>query len=386
MVVHGETTKKTDVQRHLRWIHHWDTIDQHRTGTSGDRATADWLVQEISRVNPSAQIKEFDFVRRIPTKSQLRIGTTRILGEPLLDTGATTTTGTCAPLCNDPDEGCILVLKQPLTVSEFNSLRRNTQLVGIVLISQIAQKGSTLVNADSYLNPFGAPVIQVSSEHRDLLVDAAKRGEEATLSISLDQEITTATNVQVTCEGSDPTKPPFVVMTPKSSWYTSTGERAGGLVVWLESIRHYSLHRPSRKFIFTANTGHELGHLGLDHFIRNNSDLTSTAALWVHLGANFAATNSRIRLQCNLDDLASQLTETLRTEGIEVADIVGPETRPDGEARNIFDRGGKYISILGTNNLFHHPSDRFENNLDVGRLARTCKAILHSVQEWDKYG
>ena len=57
-------------------------------------------------------------------------------------------------------------------------------------------------------------------------------------------------------------------MTPRSSWWQSTAERGGGLVCWLESLRALVASSPVCDVIFTANSGHELGHLGLDDFMR----------------------------------------------------------------------------------------------------------------------
>ena len=56
-------------------------------------------------------------------------------------------------------------------------------------------------------------------------------------------------------------------MTPRSSWWQSTAERGGGLVAWLETLRALLAAPPARPVIFTANSGHELGHLGLDDFV-----------------------------------------------------------------------------------------------------------------------
>jgi Major Facilitator Superfamily len=46
-----------------------------------------------------------------------------------------------------------------------------------------------------------------------------------------------------------------------------TAERGGGLVCWLESLRALIAAPPACEVIFTANSGHELGHLGLDDFM-----------------------------------------------------------------------------------------------------------------------
>jgi len=50
-------------------------------------------------------------------------------------------------------------------------------------------------------------------------------------------------------------------------------------------------------------------------------------------------------------------------------------TRARGEARNIFDGGGRYVSLLGGNGLFHHPDDRWPDAVDAERLAKLAQAF-----------
>ena len=49
---------------------------------------------------------------------------------------------------------------------------------------------------------------------------------------------------------------------------------------------------------------------------------------------------------------------------------------PGGEARAIHDGGGRYISLLGANGLFHHPHDRWPGAVDVDRVARFAEAFV----------
>ena len=50
--------------------------------------------------------------------------------------------------------------------------------------------------------------------------------------------------------------------------------------------------------------------------------------------------------------------------------------RPRGEARNIYDGGGRYVSLLGTNPLFHHPDDRWPEAVDTEKTARLVQASV----------
>src|SRR3954454_16762191 len=100
-----------------------------------------------------------------------------------------------------------------------------------------------------------------------------------------------ARNVVVTIAGRGPSaETPCVVMTPRSSWWQSTAERGGGLVCWLESLRALIAAPPSCDVVFTANSGHELGHLGLDDFMARRPGwerpINEGGATWIHFGAN----------------------------------------------------------------------------------------------------
>ena len=50
--------------------------------------------------------------------------------------------------------------------------------------------------------------------------------------------------------------------------------------------------------------------------------------------------------------------------------------RPLGEARNIYDGDGQYVSILGSNRWFHHPDDRWPDTVDLERTMRLTQAML----------
>jgi len=49
--------------------------------------------------------------------------------------------------------------------------------------------------------------------------------------------------------------------------------------------------------------------------------------------------------------------------------------RPLGEARNIYDGQGRYVSILGRNGLFHHPADQWPHAVDLELTTKWVKAF-----------
>lgn len=346
----------------------WDSQPEHRTGTQGDEQTSDWLAAEISKVGLTPNIDEFDFARRTPVLCSIQVGELKVEGIPFFDGGITGRWGTTTKL-SPVSEGTGITVGEfmPMGGDEDTKLliqqRANPKVVGIVAISKMPTPGIALLNADDYKTPYGVPVLQVDRANRESLLQAAREQAEATLNIHFNLNLVTATNVETLVKGKKPRAlAPVVIMTPKSSWWTSTAERCGGITLWLEAIRHFAENQPWRSVIFTANTGHELGHVGLDHFISKKPSLVPAAHIWLHLGANFSAKGSQVRIQASDATLLERGLDQFSPDG-----HTPLEQRPGGEARNIFDGEGAYFSMLGSNRLFHHPTDRYPDNVDLDK-------------------
>ena len=238
------------------------------------------------------------------------------------------------------------------------------------------QPGLAVINAESYSAPFGPPVLQVPIEAGSWLTEAVQEGRTLELHAQSIREATTASNVQATITGRNPNLAPLVIMTPKSAWWTCTAERAGGISVWLNAIRHFAAMRPARTVMFTTNTGHELGHVGLDRYLEENPGLIRRAHAWIHLGANFASRDAVVRYQASDEALMTQGLHALGAAGVRELETTPVGERPLGEARNIFDGGGAYISLLGANPWFHQPEDRWPVSVDLDKTTRLAEALV----------
>jgi len=239
-----------------------------------------------------------------------------------------------------------------------------------------------VLNAEDWQAPFGPPVLQAASEHHGALARAAAEGREARLVAHMTREATHAYNVSVPVPGRDPALAPVIVMTPRSGWWTCTSERGGGLAVWFELLHLLAEHPPQRPVLFTANTGHELGHVGMRRFMEAHRQLVAGARAWLHLGANFAASlYPQVRLQCSDDALAQLAGDALaRHDAAPDAETPVGE-RPFGEARDVHAGGGRYVSLVGRNGAFHHPDDRWPDMVDLGRTVRIVRAFREILIE-----
>jgi hypothetical protein len=360
--------------RAAAWLQAWDASGTHRTGTAGDAAGAAWLAEAAMSLGAAAAIEEFALDRIDPIAAYLQIGDTRFDGVPMFDAPATDADGVTRRLGTAGGDATIAVAElspQAVYTGEYAALRDNAAHAGLAIVCRGAQPGLALLNAEQFRHPHGPPAIHLPSEAREPLLTAIASGATARLVARYERTPARATNVVVTIGGQDPSRRPLVVMTPRSSWWQSTAERGGGLVCWLESLRAMIVARPACDVVFTANSGHELGHIGLDDFIARRPGWDQPGgAVWLHYGANLGALDGKLTLLSN-DGALHALTAQTLTQAGQPPDVLAPNTQvPSGETRDIHRAGGRYVTLVGSNNLFHLPQDRWPHAVDTPAVAR----------------
>jgi hypothetical protein len=370
--------------RAARWLAAWDAQGIHRTATAGDQAGADWLIQEMAALGVAvAACEEFALDRLDPIAAYLEVDGVRIAGEPVFDAPATGADGVSGVLGPVGGEAAITVAElSPRIVytPDYQRLRRDARHRGLVIICNGEQPGLGLLNAEQFTRPYGSPAIQHPSEAREAVFAAEARGAAARLVVHSCRTPARARNIVFTIPGRDPTRRPFVVMTPRSSWWQSTAERGGGLVCWLETLRALIAAPPACDTVFTANSGHELGHLGLDDFnARRPGWERPGGATWVHYGANIGAVGGELSVQSASEDLAARAAQELTRGGCAPDRIAPLSLVPSGETRDIHRAGGRYVTLVGSNPLFHLPQDRWPHAVDAAMVARIAGAVARLV-------
>jgi hypothetical protein len=381
----AQMSNKTQLERDLR---RWDAIPLHRTATPGDHATAEWLLDEIKSAGLVGELDEFEFRQRVPGVAQVSDGQHSVRGLPMFDGASTGASGVTGYSGVVPQHALIGIThfspnaSAPITQA-LHDARASGPYQALVAIAdtQPGVPGLAVVNAESYTQPFGPPVLQVPTSAGQWLEPAAAEGRRLTVHAQFSERVTLASNVQTQVVGRQPELAPLVIMTPRSGWWTCTSERGGGISIWLQAMRYFAQNQPLRSVIFTANTGHELSHVGLDHYLHEHPGLVAEAHAWVHLGANFAARHGRVVWQASNQRYLKQGAAALAERGFTDVIMVPAGNRPLGEARNIFDGGGNYISLLGSNPLFHHPDDRWPDAVDLHKATKLSEMMLDMVRE-----
>jgi hypothetical protein len=368
-------------ERAVVWLTAWDSQGYHRTATTGDEEGALWLAREAANLGVEVATETFALDRLDPVACYLELDGERISGVPAFDapgTGADGVTGTLSS--SGHDEAILVARLSPRSVysGDYEKLRRHYAHRALVIVSRGERPGIGLLNAEQFRQPYGAPTIHVSSQASEVVLSGAARAASARVVGENQYVRTTARNVVVVIRGSRRSAPQVVVMTPRSSWWQSTAERGGGLVCWLESLRALIAAPPACDVIFTANSGHELGHLGLDDFMAPRPGwerpISEGGATWLHFGANLGAATGELYLQSASDDLRA-LAEIELSRAGQTPDVVAPKTLvPSGETRNVHRAGGKYLTLVGSNRLFHLPEDRWPHAVDTDVVTRVAAA------------
>jgi hypothetical protein len=351
----------------------------HRTGTDVDRASAEWLSNEARRIGVEPMREEFSLSRVDPVDASLVVNGRKIEGLPLFD-GAFTEPGgiegRLGSLGSDAPIGFAELAPNAADAGALGEARRQNRHRAIVVATRGALPGFCPSNADSFLHPFGPPVLQVASEEAPFLPGCAQQGAKALLTAHVERVQAQASNIVAVISGTDRNLAPLVVMTPRSGWWSCASERGGGLACWLEIMRAVHDVGPIRDVLFVASSGHELGHLGLDAFIARRAGLVPGAKAWVHLGANIGAAQGPANiLQASDGEMEQVMGTAMSDAGLRIDRRHPRGVEPLGEALNIHRGGGRFISIIGKNDLFHSPDDRGPDVIDLNVIERFAKAF-----------
>ncbi|MBY0496729.1 MAG: hypothetical protein K2Y23_21180 [Cyanobacteria bacterium] len=380
----------------------------HRTGTRVDRASANWLRDQVRDFGVKASLEGFSHDRVDPVTSIVVVGGRRIEGLPLFDAAFTDrkgVTGKLGPLDSDAAIGLTDSLPNAAAAAALGGARKENRHQAIVCITRGARPGLCPSNADSFLQPFGPPVLQVSDEEAESLLQLAKRGVDATVIAHVKRSRTTAFNVTATLTGRDRSLPPLVVMTPRSGWYACASERGGGIACWIEVMRELSQQKLARDVVFVASSGHELGHLGINAFVDRRPGIVSRAAAWMHFGANIGAAAgipaAMLRttapppvplssslpgtrgntIQSSDDEMQRLLEQAMRANELFLGMRMPHDRVPGGEAEVVHRGGGRYLSVIGGNLMFHNPGDRGAAMSDANSISHWVDAFVSIARQ-----
>ncbi|MCY3921197.1 MAG: hypothetical protein OXG27_02215 [Chloroflexi bacterium] len=365
-----------DAERRIRA---YEEMGIHRTGREADNHTTWWMIEELRTVGVDADRQTWRFPRVEIHDASIRFGPWDIPAVPTFDSAFTDHHGLSGTLRADNGPGIVVWEfahddQERMTAGIYSSfeLARQDGADGVILVMGDPDGHPVLRNAERPLDPIELPVLQVAPNHAGPLLDAI--GSEATMISDGGRVDAPADNVIGTIPGTDPSVAPVVLMTPKSGWYTCAAERGGGIAIWIEVAGRIAANPGRRALNLVASSGHELHHLGLDHYIRELGDAAHDVHAWMHLGASIGSRNGQAAYAASDDELFNVATDALNAPGLERrAFPVG--NAGYGEARNIGEINGRFVSFLGGHPYFHSPQDTYDRCVDPESLAKHTDAV-----------
>jgi hypothetical protein len=337
------------------------------------------------------ELEPFALNRVDPQACYLRIADRRIDGVPLFDAAFTDEEGVrgrLGPLGSDAEIGLAetvpVTLMDPLIGQAAVAEARRSRHKAVVLLTRGSRPGLFLLNAGSFSKPAGPPTVQVSSIKSEWLKEQAKQRTEATLVAHVSRTAAQAFNVAVKIAGSNPALAPLVVMAPRSGWWQCASEQGSRLACWLETIRILAAGRPARDIFFVALSGHELGFLGIDAYLKRRGDLVKRAHMWIFFGSDIGAPGQPNLIHASDDELEQWAVLAMEKEGLAVNAKERHDSAARGEARAVQQGGGRFVTLVCGSELYHNVADRWPEAVDVAILARYAGAFAKGVLELAK--
>jgi hypothetical protein len=138
--------------------------------------------------------------------------------------------------------------------------------------------------------------------------------------------------------------------------------------------------------------------------VERRPGIVSHSIGWIHLGANIGAaiaagsaaqgleqTSDRrnatpviaqgTTIQASDDEYEALLAGVMNAAELRIGRRNPRGTIPGGEAEVVHRGGGRYVSVIGSNALFHNPADRGPDVVNVGQIARFATAFARVAEK-----
>jgi hypothetical protein len=260
------------------------------SGGPGDTATGEWLEGELKALGYATARHPIE-TPAYDGEATLTAGGAR--ADLIPQAHVRTTPGLTAPLSLGGAGISILVLPYGRWSTAKGEVERRVKAAvaqgaqAVVLVTTGPTGEALALNVPVDAPLFDRPVAVLSPKAAEPFLQAAARGETATLAIPGRSYRRPAFNV--TAKLDRKAAKWLVLSTPRSGWFTCAGERGTGLAAWLMLSKWAAGAKLPVNVALVATSGHEYEYAGGEAFIHALAPKPAETALWVHLGANVAA-------------------------------------------------------------------------------------------------
>ena len=374
-----------DAAHAARLVAEFDASGIHRIGMPGDFASGEFLAAAAATAGGQVARMPVAVNRTLVDEAYLETGGRRIDGLPMFDSPPTSVAGVGGALVANEGAGEIGYLDLPpnsasIKHMRFEKIRRASRHAALVVATRVTGESLAPINAQYYDAPFGPPVLLVAGANHEFLAACARGAAQVKVVSVHRREAVQSYNVEARVASVGGAAPLYVV-TPRTGWWESTAERAGGLVAWLAAVAAAAQLKAQNKLRCDVRTyatcGHELGHLGLTELLQRETRLAHGDKPVLHLGANLGcASNLALFLRAADPGQSAHMRDLLVSEGypaehirVEAIDVVS------GEGRDLTEHGAQVLSMAGANAHFHAASDRWPGNVSAAYTAAIARAV-----------
>ena len=379
-------------------------LGEHRTATEVDLRTSQWLLEQLRAAGLKATFQSFSLRQFFVRQTRLTIEEKSIRAVPLWfprSTGPDPSIGTLAVLEKNGGQNSLrarlALVKFPAesgTAVTRGSIHSELVLAAakagasaVVAVTEGATKEIVALNSPAGAEPWPIPVVLVGHRDEPALMAAQKSGARVSLLLEGDDDREAkAKNVIARMERG---KDLIVVSTPQSGWFRCAGERGPGIALFLALARWASRRPSGASFLFVSTSGHELGGLGMQAFLKELAPQPDRVLCWIHLGAGIATyswdespaglkrlpePDSR-RFLMTSPDLVPQLTTTFAG----LPGLTPTVDRAVGEFEFMLKAGYHTFGIAAGHRFHHTPADSPEMT-GPELLEPVGKAIVKAIE------
>ena len=347
----------------------------HRFGSAGDRATADWIAGEMKQAG-------FDV-----SFQPVVLGRQYVVEQASAEAAGTTVEATpfwwppedrasfrlSAPLARDGDAaGKILLLDLPFDRGAYLGPGHRAAIseaaakkpAAILLTIGNPADDRFAYNVTQEDAPWPVPVIVVGAKSREVFERVLAAGAPVTLDVKGHYERDVAGR-NVIAEIGTGRGPTVVVSTPMTGWYSCACERGPGIANFLALARTVAAETWPAHFVFIATAGHEIGHGGMELFLKHGAPAPKDTLAWIHFGSSNAcygfaegARTDRPEEERYLVLSKSAVALTDEAFANVAAKRLVTEKQAVGELRDVHAAGyANFLGMAGRHRTFHTPSD-----------------------------
>lgn len=278
------------------------SLGEHRTATTGDSLTAEWLKSELDSAGAKVSFVEFPLQQFFFESGKLSVDGQSADIFPVWPVKERALLSQTAPVVDGDKSDKKVGVKGKLVLTRLKHTHGGSSPETVAQIQPFIEAGATGILAVTEnstgeivaLNTFkdqqawAIPVFLVAPKDTSLVLAAIAK--KSNVSLEVKGELRPAKGRDVVAKiGSG--RHHVVISTPTSGWFTTGGERGPGIAIWLGLAKWAAANKEKfldYTFVFTGNAGHELSIQGAYAFVDKAAPKPEETKLWIHLGAGVA--------------------------------------------------------------------------------------------------